>query len=49
MKHPLMVVTTHLTTVHDKKKDNNKTGNPVLLGVLAISVAGLAYQLRRKE
>ena len=33
----------------DKKKDNNKTGNPVLLGVLAISVAGLAYQLRRKE
>lgn len=33
----------------DKKKDKNKTGNPVLLGVLAISVAGLAYQLRRKE
>ena len=33
----------------DKKKDNNKTGNPVLLGVLAISVVGLAYQLRRKE
>ena len=33
----------------DKKKDKNKTGNPVLLGVLAISVVGLAYQLRRKE
>ena len=33
----------------DKKKDKNKTGNPVLLGVLAISAAGLAYQLRRKE
>ena len=60
MKHPLMVVTTQTTTKTtttknpdkkqpDKKKDNNKTGNPVLLGVLAISVAGLAYQLRRKE
>lgn len=33
----------------EKVKDKHKTGNPILLGVLAISVAGLAYQLRRKE
>lgn len=32
-----------------KVKDKHNTGNPILLGVLAISVAGLAYQLRRKE
>ena len=32
-----------------KAKDKHDTGNPVLLGVLAISVAGLAYSLRRRE
>lgn len=31
-----------------KKSDKHNAGNPVLLGVLAISVAGLAYALRRK-
>ena len=34
---------------HKKPKDKHDTGNPVLLGVLAISIAGLAYSLRRKE
>ena len=30
-------------------KDEHKTGNPILLGVLALSVAGLAVQLRKRE
>ena len=48
-------VTTTTTTTKivkkqpEKAKDKHNTGNPVLLGVLAVSVAGLAYQLRRKE
>lgn len=32
-----------------KIKDKNNTGNPILLGVLAVSAAGLAYSLRRRE
>ena len=32
-----------------KKTDKHNTGNPVLLGVLAVSLVGLAYTLRRKE
>ena len=32
-----------------KTKDKHDTGNPILLGVLALSAAGLAIQLRRKE
>lgn len=32
-----------------KQKDKNKTGNPVLLGMLALSAAGIAVTLRRKE
>lgn len=32
-----------------KNKDKNNTGNPILLGVLAVSAAGLVYALRRKE
>lgn len=32
-----------------KAKDTHKTGNPILLGILAVSAAGLAIQLRRKE
>ena len=32
-----------------KARDTHKTGNPILLGILAVSAAGLAIQLRRKE
>lgn len=32
-----------------KVKDKHNTGNPILLGVLAVSAAGLAMQLRRRE
>ncbi len=32
-----------------KTRDKHNTGNPVLLGVLAVSLVGLAYTLRRKE
>ncbi len=37
------------TNETNKTKDKNRTGNPVLLGVLALSLAGLAYGLRRRE
>lgn len=44
------ITTTKVVKKEPKKvKDKHNTGNPILLGVLAISVAGLAYQLRRKE
>ena len=33
----------------NKTKDKHDTGNPILLGILALSAAGLAIQLRRKE
>ena len=33
----------------NKTKDKHNTGNPILLGVLAFSAAGLAYNLRRKD
>ena len=32
-----------------KAKDKHNTGNPVLLGALAVSLAGLAISFRRKE
>ena len=45
-----ITTTTKVVKKEPKKvKDKHNTGNPILLGVLAISVAGLAYQLRRKE
>ena len=44
------ITTTKVVKKEPKKvKDKHNTGNPILLGVLAISLAGLAYQLRRKE
>jgi hypothetical protein len=41
-------------TASDKKpvkktKDKHNTGNPILLGILALSAAGMAYNLRRNE
>ena len=45
-----ITTTTKVVKKEPKKvKDKHNTGNQILLGVLAISVAGLAYQLRRKE
>ena len=44
------ITTTKVVKKEPKKvKDKHNTGNPILLGVLAISLVGLAYQLRRKE
>lgn len=37
------------TNETNKTKDKNNTGNPILLGVLALSAAGLVLALRRRE
>jgi hypothetical protein len=41
-------------TASDKKpvkktKDKHNTGNPILLGILPLSAAGMTYNLRRNE
>lgn len=40
---------TKKTNNTNKTKDKHNTGNPILLGVLALSVGVLAYNFRRKE
>ena len=42
-------VVKNVTKKVTKVKDKHNTGNPILLGALALSAAGLVIQLRRKE